>query len=75
MVSLFAKLIGTGLGVSDRAVDAMLDNYRYELFQAFYDPEFVQALAAKLEKQAKAKQRERQGKEDLLKKVDTLTSK
>lgn len=74
-MTLFAKLIGVGLGVSDRAVDAMLDNYRYELFQAFYDPEFVQALAAKLEKQAKARQQEKQGKEDLLKKVASLTSK
>jgi hypothetical protein len=68
-VQLFARLIGTGLGLAEEGVESMLDLYLLELSQDRYRPSIVQA--ARTARTA----RKQQKKEDtaLLARVDAFT--
>lgn len=71
VVSLFAKIVGSGLGVSDSVLEAMLSTYKLELTQAKYTPEYA-VFQRQKKKQAVAKQQKKKSSDDaLMKRLDS----
>ena len=70
LVSLFATLVGKGLGISDKFLDLVLEDYREELYQLRYNSKYKTARKRhRDERMQKAKEQER-----LFRKLDAMTA-
>lgn len=73
-VALFARILGSGLGMRNDSIEAMLNAYKDELTQVNYTPEFVASMRRRTKAVIKQKNKNKLSDDALLKKLEGLTA-
>jgi len=73
-VTLFARILGGGLGVHSEALEAMLNAYSAELTQNTYTPEYAATQRQRRKTAAQQKTRNKLSDDALMKKLEGLTA-
>ena len=73
-VTLFARIVANGLGVSETAVDRLLEGYKDVLTGYAYTPEYAVKSRLKRKQAVHKKLKKKESDESLLQKVQKLSA-
>lgn len=74
LVALFARIIGTGLGMRSDSLEAMLRAYRDELTQLMYTPEYTDYQRKRKKAVTTKKKKNKLGDDALLRKLEGFSA-